>query len=69
LTTAAHLILTTAAAGEGGLLTVTDDDTIEKSNLSRQFLFRWAVVGVCVCVVAVWAWCGGGQVHWVVESH
>jgi len=30
------------AAGEGqaGCVTVTDDDTIEKSNLSRQFLFR-----------------------------
>ena len=23
-----------------GMVTVTDDDTIEKSNLSRQFLFR-----------------------------
>jgi ubiquitin-activating enzyme E1 len=26
--------------GAGGLMTVTDDDVIEKSNLSRQFLFR-----------------------------
>jgi ubiquitin-activating enzyme E1 len=25
---------------EKGLVTVTDDDVIEKSNLSRQFLFR-----------------------------
>lgn len=28
------------AAGKAGVVTVTDDDTIEKSNLSRQFLFR-----------------------------
>ncbi len=25
---------------DGGEVTVTDDDVIEKSNLSRQFLFR-----------------------------
>ena len=28
------------ACGEKGLLTITDNDHIEKSNLSRQFLFR-----------------------------
>jgi len=28
------------ACGPAGSVTVTDDDTIEKSNLSRQFLFR-----------------------------
>lgn len=35
-------------AGEGGKagrLTVTDDDTIERSNLSRQFLFRDSDIG------------------------
>lgn len=28
------------ATGGKGLVTITDDDVIEKSNLSRQFLFR-----------------------------
>ncbi|XP_075795698.1 ubiquitin-like modifier-activating enzyme 7 [Pelodiscus sinensis] len=33
------------AAGEGGSITVTDMDTIERSNLSRQLLFRPQDVG------------------------
>eukprot|EP01063_Lacrimia_lanifica_P036907 TRINITY_DN7442_c0_g1_i1.p1 TRINITY_DN7442_c0_g1~~TRINITY_DN7442_c0_g1_i1.p1 ORF type:complete len:1096 (+),score=453.90 TRINITY_DN7442_c0_g1_i1:48-3290(+) len=33
-------------ASKGGQLTVTDDDTIEKSNLSRQFLFRNTNIGM-----------------------
>ena len=33
------------ACGKDGLVTVTDDDIIEKSNLSRQFLFRNYNVG------------------------
>jgi ubiquitin-activating enzyme E1 len=33
------------ATGASGLVTLTDDDSIEKSNLSRQFLFRNSDVG------------------------
>lgn len=32
--------LTGIACGPKGMVTVTDDDMIEKSNLNRQFLFR-----------------------------
>jgi ubiquitin-activating enzyme E1 len=32
-------------AGPNGLVTLTDDDSIERSNLSRQFLFRNSDVG------------------------
>ena len=33
------------AASPSGRVTVTDDDVIEKSNLSRQFLFRDSNIG------------------------
>ena len=35
-----NLALMGASCGSQGKLTITDDDVIEKSNLSRQFLFR-----------------------------
>ena len=41
------------ATGAAGELVVTDDDVIEKSNLSRQFLFRDWNIGrrapACMC--------------------
>lgn len=41
-----------AACGADGKLTVTDDDVIEKSNLSRQFLFRDWNIGSAKSTVA-----------------
>ncbi|KAK9849259.1 hypothetical protein WJX84_002174, partial [Apatococcus fuscideae] len=38
--------------GPNGSVTVTDDDTIEKSNLSRQFLFRNRDIGSAKSAVA-----------------
>ncbi|XP_075515549.1 ubiquitin-activating enzyme E1 1-like isoform X1 [Primulina tabacum] len=40
-----NLALMGVSCGEHGNLTVTDDDVIEKSNLSRQFLFRDLNIG------------------------
>ncbi|XP_073140543.1 ubiquitin-activating enzyme E1 1-like isoform X2 [Henckelia pumila] len=40
-----NLALMGVSCGELGKLTVTDDDVIEKSNLSRQFLFRDSNIG------------------------
>ncbi|KAK9812866.1 hypothetical protein WJX72_004885 [[Myrmecia] bisecta] len=45
------------ATGERGLVTVTDDDVIEKSNLSRQFLFRDRNIGSFKSTVAGEAAC------------
>ena len=48
-----------AATSKDGLVTITDMDTIERSNLSRQFLFRPADIDkakseVFVCSLS---WC------------
>lgn len=37
-------------AGEEGHITLTDMDFIERSNLNRQFLFRFQDIGVRKCV-------------------
>ena len=47
-----NLALMGVGCGEGGEVTVTDDDTIEKSNLSRQFLFRDSNIGQAKSSVA-----------------
>ena len=46
-----------AEAGAAARLSVTDDDVIEKSNLSRQFLFRNHDVGQSKSLSAVRAAC------------
>jgi ubiquitin-activating enzyme E1 len=45
------------ACGAEGEVTLTDDDTIEKSNLSRQFLFRNTDIGKPKSTVAAVAAC------------
>ncbi|KAL3334041.1 hypothetical protein AABB24_030682 [Solanum stoloniferum] len=47
-----NLALMGVACTEQGKLTVTDDDVIEKSNLSRQFLFRDWNIGQAKSTVA-----------------
>lgn len=45
-------LLGVSCGSNGGKLTVTDNDTIEKSNLNRQFLFKSKHVGMSKSVVA-----------------
>lgn len=47
-----NLALMGVSCGDGGRLTITDDDVIEKSNLSRQFLFRDWNIGQAKSTVA-----------------
>eukprot|EP01018_Ginkgo_biloba_P041213 Gb_00042 [translate_table: standard] len=47
-----NLALMGASSGTQGKLTITDDDVIEKSNLSRQFLFRDWNIGQAKSTVA-----------------
>ncbi|CAI9107040.1 OLC1v1006312C2 [Oldenlandia corymbosa var. corymbosa] len=47
-----NLALMGVSCGKEGKLTVTDDDVIEKSNLSRQFLFRDWNIGQAKSTVA-----------------
>ncbi|CDP09233.1 unnamed protein product [Coffea canephora] len=47
-----NLALMGVSCGSDGKLTVTDDDVIEKSNLSRQFLFRDWNIGQAKSTVA-----------------
>ncbi|KAL8115155.1 hypothetical protein AgCh_021836 [Apium graveolens] len=50
-----NLALMGVSCGNQGKLTVTDDDVIEKSNLSRQFLFRDWNIGQAKSTVAATA--------------
>jgi ubiquitin-activating enzyme E1 len=53
-----NLALMGVSCGTQGKLTVTDDDVIEKSNLSRQFLFRDWNIGQAKSTVAATAAAG-----------
>ncbi|XP_074264485.1 ubiquitin-activating enzyme E1 1-like [Silene latifolia] len=50
-----NLALMGVSCGSEGTLTITDDDVIEKSNLSRQFLFRDWNIGQSKSTVAATA--------------